>query len=650
MAKFSVPASPALHNDHIDTFYGVDFASGQASVDRKRSPDAKNIISNTSGDPVKRTGYKTVNRFIGKINGIFFYKTVEREAVLVHAGTKLYSAQYGADGLTDVTEIYTDMNNARSDAFQKENRLYILDGKTYLCYGEFDDAMACKPVTEIATVPVCKISMNPNGTGGAARDDVNVLTTMRTYSFFGTADAKAYHLSPDDDQKVDSDSVSVKVLSSAGEWVDKTDFTVDYTKGIVTFQTAPGVSPAKENGIDNVQITFSAESEYAPSLINECTIGIMYGVNGSANRLFVSGNPKAPNFMYWCSLDTDVASPNFGQGDPCNFGGKNYMFMGQEATAVMGFNISNDVLIVHKEESDREQNLFTVTGKYDESSKEEMFAISGSITGVGAISKHAFSRLDTEPLFLSKHGVYAITSQMLTLEKYAQVRSWYVNPKLIQEPNLEDAVSIEYNNYYYLATSTGDVYVADGRQKAYEKNAPQSTFQYEWYFLTDVPVRVWWKHDDYLFFGTNDGRICRFFKPDEDSAENPIYWDDGDKPIEAYWKTPYFNHGTIANNKTLKGAWVETVPFRRSSMSIYYRYRGALSMVKNTTLDIFDFFNIDFERFTFITDDSPFIIATNRKAKKYVNIQFVFANNVGGEGFGFSGFEVTYNLTGKFKG
>lgn len=650
MATFNVPASPKLYNESINSFLGVDFSSGQASVEKRRSPDAKNIISNASGNPVKRTGYTTVHKLNSKINGIYHYKTVEHDVVVIHSGTKLYSAKYAAGGLSDVTEIYSDMNDAKSNAFQKDNRMYILDGKTYLCYGVFDEELVCKPVTEIATVPVCTISMNPDGTGGVTRDDINVLTSRRTYSYFGTADAKVYHLSADDDQKVDDGSVSVKVLNNSADWVDKTDFTVDYTKGTVTFTTAPGVSPGKENGIDNVQITFSADTEYTADLVNKCTIGIMYGVNGSANRLFVSGNPKAPNFMYWCSLDTDSASPNFGQGDPCNFGGKNYMFMGNEATGVVGFNISNDMLIVHKEESDKEQNLFMVTGKYSESTKDEMFAISGSITGVGAISRYAFSRLDTEPLFLSKHGVYAITSQMLTLEKYAQVRSWYVNPKLTQEPNLEDATSIEYNNYYYLATTTGDVYVADGRQKSYEKNAPQSTFQYEWYFLTDIPVRVWWKHDDYLFFGTDDGRICRFYKADEDTAAHPIYWDDDDKPIEAYWKTPYFNHGTITRNKTLKGAWIETVPFRRSSMAIFYRYRGAQSLVKNTTLDIFDFSNIDFERFTFITDDSPYIIATNRKAKKYVNIQFVFRNDVGGEGFGFSGFEVTYNMTGKFKG
>ena len=91
-------------------------------------------------------------------------------------------------------------------------------------------------------------------------------------------------------------------------------------------------------------------------------------------------------------------------------------------------------------------------------------------------------------------------------------------------------------------------------------------------------------------------------------------------------------------------------PYRRSSVNIYYRVKGALTLKKHSTMDIFDFNDIDFTRFSFVTDDSPMIIATNAKAKKFMLIQFRFENNVIGEGFGFYEAEASYNVVGKYKG
>lgn len=637
---FDFGASPPLKTLSISKFRGVDFANNATQVASNRSPNAENIMSDLAGKPVKRTGYQTVGVFGDRINGIFRLKTEQVEKFIVHAGTKLYEWTR-VDGEFEVAEVlYSDMNNQRSVCFQNDGRLFILDGKTYLCYGKFDGAYTVKPVSDIATVPVCILSLNPDGTGGVQRHDVNVLTSRRTYSFYVSSDkkdTKEFRLSASD-MKLDDGKVTARKLKSDATWTDMvetTDFTVDRTKGVITFKTAPGQSPS--TGVDNVEITFSAESEYTPDLINKCTIAVQYGLNGATDRVFVAGNPDAINFHYWSDIE-----------DPCYFPGLNYAYLGQDSSAIMGYSRIGNALAVHKEDNEQDHTIFLVTGSYNESSQKTNFAISGSAAGVGAISKYCFGSLGTEPVFLARQGVYALTTQYLTQERYAQVRSWYVNPKLVAEANLSEAVGKEYNNYYYLAVN-GHVYVADGRQKVYEKNAPQNEYQYEWYYLTGIDARVFWEFDGRLYFGDNDGNVKVFKLASEDTGADPAYTDDGD-PIHAIWYTPYFTLDDLSRYKNLKGFWLMQSPYRRSSINVYYKVNGNLKLVKHTTMDIFDFNEIDFNRLTFVTDDSPMIVATNAKAKKFMLIQFVFENNVAGEGFGFYEAQATYTVAGKYKG
>lgn len=640
MAKqFNVPASPKVYTVKLENFRGVDFANNATQVENFRSPDAENIISDLAGKPVKRTGYETLAEFGARINGIFRLATEDTEKFIVHAGTKLYEwARTNGEFATTGTQIYADMNNQRSVAFQNDKKLYLLDGKTYLCYGEFDGAFAVKKVSEIATVPVVVISRNPDGKGGTEKKQLNVLTQKRTYSFFGTADAKEYHLAASD-VKLKADKVTAKVMKGDGTWADKaetTDFTVDRTKGIITFKTAPGVSPS--GSADNVEITFVADTDYkyTTEIINKCTIAVQYGYRGSTDRVFVSGNPEVKNFHYWSAVN-----------DPCYFEAYNYASLGQDSSAILGYSLVGDALAVHKEDNEQDQTIFLVTGSYSMDTGYS-FAISGSVAGVGAISKYAFARMGTEPLFLSRQGVFSLTTQYMTAEKYAQNRSYYIDPRLTKEPDLSEAVAKEYNGNYYLCVN-GHVYMADGRQETYAKNAPQNKYQYEWYYLTNIDARVWWEYAGRLYFGDGDGKVKRFKLAEEDQAIHPTYCDD-DMPIRAYWDTPILTMNSLSHYKTLKGFWVMEAPFRRSSIQIFYKQKGDLQVKKHSTMDIFDFNNIDFTRFTFVTDDSPAIVPTNAKAKKFMLIQFRVENGELNEGFGFYEMEASYVMGGKYKG
>lgn len=643
---YNFGTSPQLKQLNMSNFRGVDFANNATQVAKNRSPEMQNIISDLAGKPVKRTGYETIARFGAKINGIYRLKTEEVEKFIVHAGTNLYEWSI-TDGnfAKSGTLLYSDMNNIRSQAFQNNGRLYILDGKTYLCYGEFDGSYSVKKVTDIATIPQCVINLNPDGTDGDNRHDVNVLTSKRTYAFYvasNKTDVKEFHLTADNSLKLDDGPVTARKMNADGDWVDMvetTDFTVDRNKGIITFKSA--VEPSPVLGVSNLEITFSVEQEEdkTADLINKCTIAVQYGLNGSTDRVFVSGNPTAQNFHYWSEID-----------DPCYFAGMNYAYLGQDSSAIMGYSRIGNALAVHKEDNQQDHTIFLITGSYNESSQKTNFAISDSVAGVGAISKYCFCNLGTEPMFLARQGVYALTTQYLTAERYAQNRSYYVNPKLTKERNLSEAVAIEFNGYYYLCVGNV-VYVADSRNKNYERNEPQSEYQYEWYYLTNIDAHVWWEYDGRLFFGDRNGNIKRFMLAEENSAAHNSYNDDG-APIYAKWCSPLINADILSRYKTLKNFLVTMAPDRRSSAEISYRVDGEQTLVSAGTIsmNIFSFDDVDFNNFTFETMDVPRTLATNTKAKKWMYIQFVIENNVAGEGFGFYEMELLYTIVGKYKG
>ncbi len=105
--------------------------------------------------------------------------------------------------------------------------------------------------------------------------------------------------------------------------------------------------------------------------------------------------------------------------------------------------------------------------------------------GVGAISRRGFGNLRGEPLFLSRQGVFAVTSNIVTSEKMVQNRSYFVDPRLTAEDSLEQAAAVEWNGYFIVCVNAG-CYVLDGRQnKTYKQQ--NGDYVYECYHWSDIP-------------------------------------------------------------------------------------------------------------------------------------------------------------------
>jgi hypothetical protein len=616
MAQFSVPAAPSRSILVIDEFHGVDFTNSPTNVDEKKSPNAPNMIRDVPGKVRKSMGWHTVKQYSECINGVHFRR--DDTDGLVHSGTKLYK---GDD------EVYSEANDERSQSWQFGENLYIVDGKALLTY----DGTDVKLTSTAAKIPTLTIAKSPTG-GGTPFEDLNLIQPAFIELFAGTETDKVYSMTFSGLDAV----VLVEKLQSNGTWKTLsagTDYTADLAAGKVTFTTAPGKSPI--TGEDNVRITASRLVAGYADRINKCRFGTLFGVNGAADRLFLSGNPDFVNYD-WHS----------GQNDPTYWPDTGYSVIGTEKSAIVGYSIINDRLATHKDDQADGRNVVIRQGDLVDS--EAVFPVVNTLQGRGAVATYSFAYLVNEPLFLTKLGVYAITAQDITGEKYAQNRSFFVNGKLLEEENLQEAFAFVYKDLYWLCIN-GVAYILDGLQPLQtDKSMPYSTRQYAAFYRTNVPARVMWEREGQLFFGSPDGRICQFY---DDPASQLSYNDDG-QPIYCCWETPDFSGKLFYKNKTFRFLAVRLAAAIATSVKLYGRRRGIWTFIKedDTRARYFNWQYLDWSKFSWSNDETPQVITTKVRIKKVDKSRFRLENDVLNEPFGINDVAIEYVENGNFKG
>ena len=611
----------------IDNFKGVDLTQSPTNVADYRSPEAPNMIRDTPGKVRKRMGFHTVKTYTDKINGVFFLKKSETSTVkLVHAGTNLYE---------DATQklLYSSMKNDISQSWQIGGKLFIVDGKKMLVYSKEEDetSYSVKTAESIAYVPTLMATTTPDGVGRDL-EYPNLLGSKFTISYAGEAGVEDYYLPYDD---LDDTEVEVETLNGEGDWVkltEDTDFTVNRTLGKITFKNAPGVSPAGYT--DNVHITASRDWGDYKSRINYCTVSILYGVNGSANQLFLTGNYKFINYDWHSEVN-----------NPLYFADIWYDTIGQDSSSIIGYSIVSDYLAAHKDEGEDGRNIILRRGTLG-SDNDISFPVVNSIQGQGAIGKRNFAYLN-ENLFVTKLGVYAITAQDITGEKYTQSRSFYID-KALQEEDLENSFALVYRDYYVLAVPSGRLYFLDGLQKTYEKNAPLSSFQYECYYAEGIDARVLYRENDTLCFGTANGELMEFYI----DAEDPASYNDNGKAIAARWDMPDISGKLFYKNKTFRYMSVRLASAIATGFELWAQSRGLWRKYYDASARAryWDFSYIDFSLINFSSDSTPRTIGSKVKIKKVDKARFSIRNEKLNEPFGIYNVAFEYTQSGNYKG
>lgn len=666
--------SPAIAAVVYDRLKGVDFSTDPGLVAAERSPFAPNLVSGAGGYPEKRPGWRTVKQMEGAVYGMFSARVKGEEVFVVHCGPKLFRwFPYQPEKNAEV--LYEQMPKQYSQYFAYKDKLYILTGQEYLVYGEFDATMQVKPVAELAKIPTIVISADPEKGGGVLLEDANLLTAKRKVGY-NYSNSQLFVLP---EQKVKSDVLILRGLNkNTGEWIEinlsetlrpltptseetiKAEFenqtTFDtlaaYTSsyyllykglywkkrhylqdgktyineeyGLVrmgsTQLTELGVAYA--GGADNVEFLYEVqetEDRYSLDTIQKCTICTEF-----ENRIFVSGNPDKPAFDWHSAVD-----------DPTYFPETGYAQVGNNGSAIMGYNKTGSRLAIVKEDSQQDASIYMRSSAI--MSDRTVFSLQQGVPGMGAVSKRAFVSLLDDPLYLTRNGVYAITSNLVTEERTMVNRSRFLDPRLTHEKNLAEAVGCSWNGMLLLSMTDGTVYLLDGKQnKVYLENSLTGTgYNYEAYHWTNMPATVWMPDEGNLFFGTADGKLCRL-NTDVEGVQK--YNDDG-KPVKAARATRMEFCGDFLRYKTMvkKGSGLLMHPYSRGSVRVYVRTdRTQTEEFFQTGLDDFDWYGDEAGDDFFIWKGAQ-VVPFGKKVKKWKWIQLILENDELNEGFGVYG-------------
>lgn len=625
MARFPVPAPKPRSMLQVDGFYGVDYTSNPGDVQPSMSPCAPNMIRDVPGKVRKCMGYHLVAQYPERINGFHELRLGGTQKRFVHAGTTLYAVP--REGETP-QPLFDNMADERSMSWQFGEKLYLMDGKTLLVC----DGQTVQPAAQTAYIPTLTIARTPGG-GGREYEALNLIQPRFTESFAGTEQDVNYTMTF---SGLDDAPVTVQVMTAQGEWSPRqegTDFTVDRAAGIVRFAKAPGKSPV--TGEDNVKITAARTVKGYQERIGQCRFGVRFGVNGAADRLFLSGNPEFPN-RDWFS----------GQNDPSYWPDVGYSILGSAQSAIVGYSIVNNYLAAHKDPAETDRNIIIRRGDLVDS--KPSFPVVNTLQGPGAMASHSFAYLGTEPVFLTPLGVYAVTPSDISGERYSQNRSYYINGALNREPHREEAAALVYKDLYWLCLN-GVAYILDGLQRLPPgQGEPYSTRQYACFYRTNLPARVLWQQDDTLFFGTPTGQVCAFYTAPEELES----YNDCGKAIHALWETPDLTGKAFYHNKTFRTLAVKLSSSVATGLRLYAQKRGIWHLLgeDNRRGRYFDYSQIVYDKFTYSNDRTNKSLVRKIRLKRLDKVRFRFENNALNEPFGLMAWALEYTENGMFRG
>ena len=533
-----------------NNFRGVDFTD--KNVVLQRSPDALNMWKNYRklGKSIQtRPAMELFKQMDNSVYGLFFYTISTVEHMIIHCGVSLYDYNMSTKEMKTIKS--KGMNPRRSESFIFNNIFYIKDGINYLEY----DGETCKEVE--GYIPTTTNSRAPLG-GGTMLEDYNMLTGYRKNSFCADGENKEYHL--------DSREIEAGKTKAWINGVETTDFTVDTTNGIITFNEIP--EEPLTDGQDNVVIQFCKTISGDREKILKCNLLCVFD-----NRVFFGGNQDYPNTIFHTSLN-----------NPRYVSSTDYYNEGLDMSPVRSMVVGNNALWVFKEPSQANTSIYYHNPATYEDGKAYP-SIHSSIS-TGCVAKAI--NFNDDIVFFSDRGMEGINGDVTT-EQVVEHSSTLIDSKLLEEPNYKALILQEWEGYL-LVIIDNKVYLADSR--AMYTNSTHN--EYEWFYweleknITFATVK-----DNILYLCSNDG----IYTLTKENGE-----------IDSYWTTCLDDFGSPSMQKTTNK-------------------RGCLLEVESDILNVYTKIdNGEFELINRFNETKGYVVPRIKK-KKWKDIQLKIASD-----------------------
>jgi hypothetical protein len=218
----------------------------------------------------------------------------------------------------------------------------------------------------------------------------------------------------------------------------------------------------------------------AKEAICGCTICASYD-----GRIFLSGNPRLPNTIFYSQRDLT------GYNNPEYFGVLNFINDGVSNSPVVSMMATSAALCVLKGDTVQEGSIYYHTGAdTGDDIVPRIYPSQQGLAGLGCLG--ASCNFYDDPVFISRRGLEAIGKQQVNLERTLEHRSHNVDVRLTEE-DLRSARLAEWLGYLVILVG-GHIYLADSRQIFTHHTGVAN---YEWYYVDPVGV---WENDRVRYF------------------------------------------------------------------------------------------------------------------------------------------------------
>lgn len=206
--------------------------------------------------------------------------------------------------------------------------------------------------------------------------------------------------------------------------------------------------------------------------IQECTRCIVFD-----DRLFLTGNQKSPNTIWYCGNNNKAGIP-----DPRYFGELDYVQDGYDGKISCLMTVSDTLAVMKSDAKQGPSMYFHSRRETGESYIPVTYPYTSGLSGLGKI--YDCTNFRDDPIFISKLGVEAVGQLSVRLERALEHRSYLIDGKLLPM-DLSKAKLSEWENYLVVLCPDGKIFLGDSRQKYAHSTG---VMQYEWYYLEDIGV------------------------------------------------------------------------------------------------------------------------------------------------------------------
>ncbi len=580
--------------------------------------DPENLIENNQSPDLMNVWFK--DKTLSKRPGQELFIEIEGAKIIsplwngthfVYAGGKLYD--WAGEVIKDEV----------GEGFFIEfgQSLYYVDGAEIYSLGD-----TVEPVEPYS--PVVLINTLPDMTGSEDNESYNLIGSGFTVHYNGDGESTVYQL-----PQTELDETEVKIVVDAADLKEDEHFTVDREAGTVDFSTGTSPHGAPSIGTNNVWITAYKTFEGNKDKIVKCKIGVTYGGESagvvSGTRVFVMGNEDYP-FHYWKS---DLGGQGYGMA---YFPDTSEELLDQNSERITAAAKMRNELVIFKESS-----IFVVGYAFD--GLDPYFPVRECHSSIGCDMPKSVQLVDNQLVFCNTiNGAHILISTDNALESIVKPLSANINAMLLKESGLENAVSVDWGQYYWLCVN-GKAYLWDyGSSPYYNYSAyEKAQRRLAWYRFNNIHANDFYSGHDLYYASTNG--IVKF-----KTAKN-----DFGQPIVAYIKSKAFDIGAPDTLKTFMFVYpsfsrdgnVKTVMYiGNEEDDDFYNNEDEPFEIRS-----FSWANFNWADFTWgiVKFSTTFPVRVRMKKSIYMQIRLVSKDI--NRGLGFSGMTIAYMPLGKIR-